>query len=241
MEHNTMFEQQAAWQQERLGKITASEIHKLMKPGKKKGELFGATALSYIDEKISEIITGQPAKDLTGMNALEWGNAHEYEAIQVFERLKGLDVDYYGGAVPKFVPFNSYSGASPDGEITTHVIEVKCPYNSGIHTRNLIASKSGIGNEWMKANRDEYFFQMQFQMLCLKKDKAYFVSYDPRPVDELHQLAVIEVIADAEVQTEMTERINKAGEIVRSALSLLSSPSVLIAHHDPEVTATIIQ
>jgi len=241
MENKTMFEELADWQSERLGKITASEIHKIMKSGRGKDEYFGQTALSYLDEKIAEIITGVPCKDLTGMNAIEWGNAHENEAIMALEEKTGLQVEYFGGANPKFFPFNSFSGGSPDGIADEYVVEVKCPYNSGVHAKNLIASLSGKGNEWLQKHREEYFFQVQFNIMCCKRDKALFISYDPRPTEEKHRLAIMEIFKDETICSLIAERLQNAGEIVKQSIDLLYRDNIALAHYDTQLGATIVE
>lgn len=238
-----IFEEQAHWQQARLGKFTASEIHKLMQKGKSKSEYFGKGAMTYIKERLAEILTGQPVKELTGLNALEWGNAHEMEAVKSFqEAYKIPELIYYGGANPSFFEFNKYSGGSPDGITSTHIIEVKCPYNSGVHIDNLLGSRSENPALWFKGNRLEYFYQSQFNMMCCKKRRGYFVSYDPRMVDETNRLAIIELTLDEETENEISERIDSGANIIRESIKILEQQSlVLIAHHDPEANVTIVE
>lgn len=237
-----MFDEINSWHQSRLGKITGSELHKLMVSGKAKGEMFGTAAITYINEKISELITGQQAKEIIGLNALEWGNAHEFEAIQLFEKQQQVDVTHYGGENPKFFEYNSFSGCSPDGETLTHILEVKCPYNSGIHTENLLASLKRESNDWMKKNRKDYYVQMHMEMLCLKKRMGYFISYDPRPLEERHRLAIIEIKMDIELCNEIDERITAAGIKISEAIELLDrkEPSVILAELDSETNTAIV-
>ncbi len=42
------------WYRKRLGKVTGSRVGDLMKPGKKKEDLFGDTAKSYIYQLAAE-------------------------------------------------------------------------------------------------------------------------------------------------------------------------------------------
>ena len=57
--HNeTLFTELSAWERARLGKFTASEMHKLMKKGRAKDQYFGEGALTYIKSKVAEIIIG---------------------------------------------------------------------------------------------------------------------------------------------------------------------------------------
>lgn len=237
-----MFEEIRDWEMQRLGKITASEMHKLMQSGKGKWDYFSKTALRYIDDKIAELITGQPVRDLTGIYAIEHGNAHEAEAISYLEHIIGIPVEPFGGQNNKFFHLNQFSGGSPDALTEFHLCEIKCPYNSSVHVQNLIASFKGESNEWMKENRKEHYIQMQMNMMCTKRDKGLYVSYDPMPIDEDHRMAIIEVQIDNELCVEIEERIFKAAEIISNALEVLAKkPSILISHHDKEVHAAIVQ
>ena len=236
-----MFQEIQDWQLQRLGKFTASEIHKLLQSGKGKDEYFGKTALSYIDEKIAELITGQPIKDISGLAAIEWGNAHEYEGLMILQDALGKPVTIYGGSNNMFFPYNEFSGGSIDAETDDEVIEAKCPYNAAVHTANLIAALKEESNAWMKKNRAEYYAQLQFNMMCRQKDKGIFYSYDPRPLNESHRKAIIRIAPDEELREGINERLVKAAEIVSVALELLQKqPSVLIAEYDKDLNTTIV-
>ncbi len=52
------------WYAQRLGKFTASRFGDLMTNGRKKDEVLGATAVSYIYEKAAEILTGRTKGNL---------------------------------------------------------------------------------------------------------------------------------------------------------------------------------
>jgi YqaJ-like viral recombinase domain len=207
------------WKQTRLGKFTASEISKLLVSSKKKGEVFGKTALSYINEKVAEIVTGE-AKSLDGIKALEWGAANEVDAIRLFQEQHDEPVEYFGGGNPQFFEFNSFSGGSPDGLTDTAVVEVKCPYNSANHIDFLLADNP---NEWMQDNAWEYYCQIQFNMLCTGKERGFLVSYDPRAIQPHHRLAVLEIARNEPLQEEMTTKLEAAKQIVKSALERLES------------------
>lgn len=213
---NTMFAAVEAWRAERIGRFTASEIYKLMQSGKK-GEYFGAGAMTYIMEVVGEIITGETPEE--SARAIEWGWANEYEAIQEYERRTGVSVQYYGSGQPKFVPYNDVAGGSPDGEVGTHkLIEVKCPYNSGNHVKFL----SMKGQQDLKEKNYEYFCQAQFNLRCTKREIADFLSYDPRVIDRRLCMAIIEVNRDEELIKELEERIDAATDIVKTILQKFS-------------------
>jgi len=216
----TTLSKQEEWIAERLGKFTSSEIWRLMKSGKKRDELFGTGALTYIDEKIAEIITGE-AKEHVSSKSLEWGKAHEYDAMLEFQNNFVIDVEYFGGDNPSFFPFNSFSGCSPDGLTHDSIVEIKCPFVSSNHISNLKAAKSNHSNDWMLKEREEYFYQMQFNMLCCNKDSGYFVSYDPRAIDIRHMIAVLVIKKDESVHEDIKHRLNEACKIVSDSLKLI--------------------
>lgn len=211
-----MFKEITQWEAARLGKFTASEIHKLMKPGRNKGQYFGDGALAYIKSKVAEIITGERTPDVSS-NAIEYGRSMEPEAFEVFNRERPeLQAKHYGISVPEFYPFGDFAGGSPDGETNDDgIIEIKCPYNSTNHIEHLLL-QTGLD---LKDLAPEYFYQVQANMLFTGRSKAYFLSYDPRIIDHKYRLKTLVIEADGEVHTEMTERITKAAEVMSDYLA----------------------
>lgn len=219
-----MFDNIKEWETDRLGKITASEIWKIMEAGKG-GEYFGKGAKTYIRQKVAEILTLEPVNGgRANTAAMEWGNAHEAEAIKRFKKeCKGADVIHYGGANPKFFEYTPFSGGSPDGVTDDgEIVEIKCPYNSGEHIEHLLLSDE----EHLKSYAPEYYWQMTANMIFTGLDKAVFISYDNRFADhhlqikiirfnlnESHALLLKERLAEAEKQLAvMTELVR--GELV---------------------------
>jgi len=98
------------WYAQRLGKFTASRFGDLMTNSRKKDEVLGATAVSYIYEKAAELLTGE-RKEIFGA-ALDWGTENEPICKAYFQETTGLTIE----EMP-FVSINDYSGASPDGFI----------------------------------------------------------------------------------------------------------------------------
>jgi hypothetical protein len=189
---------------------------------------FGQTALTYINEKISELMTGIPCRDLTGMKQLEWGAANEYEAAMELIKQTKIDFEIYGGSNNLFLPLNEYSGGSPDALSKEHCAEIKCPYNSSIHISNLIASKKGLSNIWMKEYRFDYYVQIQGNMMAANINHSrlltngLFVSFDPRMLDPKNRLAIIWLENDDVIQQELKMRIDKAAELVSEAIEILT-------------------
>jgi hypothetical protein len=116
------------WHAQRMGKFTASRFGDLMTNGRKKDEVLGQTAISYIYEKAAELLTGQRT-EIFG-KALDWGNEYEPICKAYYSELRGVTIE----EMP-FVEINDYSGASPDGMVDGELIEIKCPYNTANHLK----------------------------------------------------------------------------------------------------------
>ena len=184
-----LFEKQNDWLHLRIGKITASECWKLFEKGRG-SEYFGKQAKTYIRNKAAEVLTLEIVNGgRSNMPAMEYGLANEFEAVQRFEKEKGLSVEYFGAANPKFFEYDDFSGGSPDGLLPDAIIEVKCPFNSGEHLAHLELETP----EDLKDYAPEYYWQMTMNMLVCKKQKGWFISYDPRFADEKLQIKIIEV------------------------------------------------
>lgn len=218
--------EQDNFQMSRLGQFTASNIHALLKAGKKKDVVFGDTAMSYIREKIAEAITGE-SKPQVRSTATDWGNEHETDAIMWFEQITGKKVEHFGVSNYKYFPYNSTSGCSPDGLVVGEqsIIQVKCPYLAANHVEYLLAPKT---MEWLKANQPEYYTQCQFEMMCTKRDLCYFVSYHPSVIEPHHRMAVFVLTHDVELRNELASKIELATAIVRESLQSLQTYSGIL-------------
>ena len=189
------------WERARLTKFTSSENYRLMTDGKREMtaselkvmklanpkskaktiediNILSEGARTYVLEKVAETITGESA--FFENFATKWGTEHEPIARKEFEKLTGLDVEQVG-----FVPFNEYSGGSPDGVFYNAdgkkdgILEIKCPYNSANHIEHLLIQDQN----YFKENFKEYYWQMQSNMLFTGTHKAWFISFDPRAKD----------------------------------------------------------
>lgn len=198
----------------RLGMFTASSIWQLMKGGRSK-ELFGQQAMTYIHEKIAEIITGE-SKPQARSASMDWGNQNEKDAYLWLN--KTHPHEYMGKENFKFYEFNQFSGGSPDGMSESAVFEYKCPYNSSNHIEWLMYGSP----EWLKKEHFDYYVQLQFNMACTGKETGFIASYDPRTVDHKHRMAIIEVERDKELVEDLTSiRIPAAVKIITDTLVTL--------------------
>ena len=154
-----MEQRTADWYEARLGKFTASEIHKLM--GK---QVLGETGKSYAFEKAVEIVFGYQENDFISYD-MQRGTELEPLAFNKFKELKELnfiDVETCG-----FISIDENSGSSPDGLVSNDsILEIKCPK---LETFAKLVATNEIDRK--------YFLQMQKQMSDTKRSKAYFFNY----------------------------------------------------------------
>jgi hypothetical protein len=199
------------WKEQRLGRFTSSEIHKLLKSGRAKDSVFGDAAMTYIHEVVAEILTGG-AEEATS-KAMEWGLLQEPSAIRAYRKRTGEKVEYYGTENPVFIEHGEYAGGSPDGVTDTHLLEVKCPFRSVNHIENLTLDAGTFPDK-----RPEYYAQVQFNMFLTKRDNAHFISYDPRVACEDQQLCIIEMPLNAGFIENLLARIALAEQELKNIL-----------------------
>lgn len=194
------------WQMLRAGRFTASEIWKLMvqpktKEARERGD-WSETSLTYIKEKVAEVLTGQP-KPESYAYPLVYGKDLEPQAKEYFESQTGFVIEDCG-----FVPYTDHAGGSPDGLIGEHAgIEIKCPYNSANQLDYLELTEGELLNEF-----PEYYWQVHANLLFTGRKLWYFVTYDPRYKRDDFKMKVLEVHKDDLAESIIHEKIKKAIE-----------------------------
>lgn len=192
----------------RLGKISASNIYKLL--GKDDSK-FTEAGLTYLRELLAQQMTLEVPQGYE-TEAIRWGNTYEPEAIEFFKRqYKPEKLVYFGGENPQWFvhPVHSkIAGASPDSDIRLsgidYVGEIKCPFNSAVHIRNLeLETPADVAKE-----HPDYYAQMQMQMICLDYENALFISYDPRNVK--YPMRVIHIPLDNEMVAKINAKLDLA-------------------------------
>lgn len=166
------------WFENRLGKLTSSEIFNLM------GDRFWTTGCqSYIYRKVGEMIAGRSVKGEIETEATAWGLVHEADAIKKFAISKGLE---YIICQQLITEPGSRFGSTPDGLIIhresadktaydVSTIEIKCPptYN------NYVSLALCETPEHLKNENKKYYWQVLDQMENCDALVAYFVVYHP--------------------------------------------------------------
>jgi len=191
-----------SWLKDRYGKFTASEIIKLL--GIK---ALGETGKTYAIEKAIEELYGEFEERFISYD-MQNGIDTEPLAFAKFKELKGLEfleVEKCG-----FFTFEKHAGASPDGLVSDNaILEIKCPKST---TFFKLVAKNEIDAK--------YYAQMQMQMLCTNRDKAYFFNYLVHDGTEYYHEIIVE--RDEVLIDKIKERLKEAIEIKTEYINLIN-------------------
>ncbi len=209
------------WYLQRKGKITASEIANILVKGRGKDEMFGKTALTYLNDKVAErfmedeMFIYYMTDVKKPVPAMRWGNEYESTAREQYElatRCKVMDCP--------FIPMKGYEefvGGSPDGRRSTldRIIEIKCPYSPSVHIEHCKWTKP----EDLKEGNLQYYTQVQHNMLNTGTEVCDFISYSPlyRQGLDLH---ILEIPLDKPFCDNLIERIDYAVDYMRKQIEI---------------------
>lgn len=155
------------WLQNRCGVITASRVHEIIKPGRKKGS-YSEMRKSYMNELIGQVCTGElPAA--SNFKQAEWGHLNEELARDSFEAMNMCIVTQCGLV---YKDESLRCAISPDGLLMDEKegLEIKSPWTTKVHVDFLLDREV----------KPEYVTQVQYSMWVLGFDKWHFCSYDNR-------------------------------------------------------------
>ena len=173
------------------GKVSGSRFKAMMTSGRRKDQVFGATALTLAKRIAFERLDLILEEDNYISPAMQWGIDHEEEAIQKLEEIELLEV--HSQQVWQQHPKYENVGVTPDGLVgDTTVLEVKCP-NTDNHIDNLLFG----------AQIETYKWQLQGSLWVTGREFCLFVSYDPRVKKSL---GINQVVRDEEMIEQMEER-----------------------------------
>lgn len=200
------------WLTSRHSNFTASLIFKLRGTGKD-GKGFSSGAWTYIEEKAIETMTVLSERpELEEVESLRHGKFYEEPAFHRYvEVSRNYNMKHFGGENPVYLPYNKYSGGSPDalmgeGEKVYWGAEIKCPSNSKNHYKYL-KFKDQFD---LRESRIEYYSQIQFLLMITQAEGFHFVSYDERFRNPKLQIKIIEVLPDKSFQDNLDIRIQLA-------------------------------
>lgn len=207
------------WHRARLGHWTGSAIGKLMASGRKKDEVFGDTAKSYIFKVLAERSLSEKVVEddemfalyveQTGIfnKAVQWGHDNEEEARRLYAELNKVEVTEVSSV--EHLDIALYA-ASPDGcvKATDKVIEIKCPNpDTAVRYRYLIKDAESL----KKANSD-YYWQVMAEMDCTGATACDFIVYCPFLAEPMY---VVTIPRNDEAIATIHERIAEAEDYIR--------------------------
>jgi putative phage-type endonuclease len=190
------------WFQQRLGKVTASNLHKVLAKTKTG---YGADRGNYMTQLVLERITGNRAEGYTN-SSLQWGIEQEQFARAAYEAYRGVLVEEVG-----FIPHPTIqmAGASPDGLVDGGMVEIKCPESKTF--LEVLLSKNPVSAQ--------YYAQVQWQMRCADRPWCDYVVFDPRFPPKA-QLFIARVNRDdrwiEEAETEVKKFLAEVDEKVQA-------------------------
>lgn len=200
-----------AWYLSRKGRITASEVADLLVKGRGKDEVFGKTALSYLNDKVAERMMDDDAfiwymSDIKKSTpAMRWGTETEDTAREQYElhkNVKVMDCPFI-----ELKGYEGFVGGSPDGRLSTldRIIEIKCPYGPVNHIEHC----KWTTPEDLKKGNLAYFCQVMLNMKITGTKLCDFISYSPLYRNGL-DLHILEIPYDDEFVSSLMERIDLA-------------------------------
>lgn len=217
------------WQRSRIGHITGSRVADIMTSGRKKDEIFSATAKGYLYQiagerifnpdflKDDDVFLDYVERTTYTSKAMEWGIEQEDCAKDLYMKMREPDGELVELSSCKHdrIPFFS---ASPDGAVygrdggDIRIIEVKCPnINTYMKYRSLVHDAASL-----KETEPKYYWQMMAEMSCTDTHSGVFIVYNPWLSKPIHW-------ADIERNEEdislMEERVLLANEFIEEIIN----------------------
>ena len=206
------------WFRARLGHFTGSNIVKLMGGGRKKDDIFSATAISYIYQVASErmladgVVNDDDAlceyiEQVSHTNrAMQFGIDNEDKARTLYELMTGNRVTELSSV--EHAKVENYA-ASPDGvvEKSDICVEIKCP-----KPETAVRYMANISDgETLKDVMPDYYWQVQAEMDCTGASGCDFVVYCPFLEKPMH---IVRVERNDEAILQIHERIALAEKYI---------------------------
>jgi hypothetical protein len=203
------------WHKSRWTRFSASEMYKLLVPGK--SEMFGPGAWTYIEQKALEMTTKMWERpEVEEAKSILHGRVHEFPGFLEYVRITGNnEIMYLGDENPMFYPYKPLaeeSGGTPDcANITSSGLidmgaEIKCPKNPINHFRRLKWK-----DQWdVKTEYIQCYSQCQFLMMCTGAKQWDFVSFDDRQIIRAKKIKIIEIKPDKNFQNNLEVRLRQA-------------------------------
>lgn len=185
------------WHTARLGFFTGSEVGKLMVTSRKRGEIFGETAKSYIMKKLAErhlidevrldeeVFNEYQYINSVSSKSMQFGTENEPVARKLIMKELGTTFEEVGSIPHPEIPWFSSSpdGVTPD---RTMCLEIKCP-----NIDTFIEYKCHVRDgEQLKTENSIYYWQAQSHMAVTGAQVCVFVVFNPFMKKPLHHFIV---------------------------------------------------
>lgn len=185
--------------------------------------LLGEAALTYINEKVAELVNRQ-SKDTPTTAPMRRGLDLENEAIEMFNKITGLNAVTCG-----LFKLNLYTAGTPDFIIgkrkVLYVGEIK-----SLNPENHSELSEIETVEQLRAYDESFYAQLQMNMYVTGAKGGYFISYDPRAMgvkddgeidEELYDpekfifcIKIVKVKRDEPFITELKKRLDAAAGVM---------------------------
>lgn len=214
------------WENARIGKLTASCMHKVFISGQGKN-LVGVGGMTYINQKIGEILTRIMYDDVPETDDIQRGLAGEIFALERYTEITGIEVHE-----SRLFEYNEIAAGTTDGQTSTDginitgVIEAKCP-RPHKHIQ-ILAVDSPIE---LKAIDKQYYHQSQANMLFTNADHTDFISYNEDIKHYDLQIRIIRLYPDIEWRKDFKNIIDWiAGYMQQQLEKILKTPERNLAY-----------
>lgn len=199
-----------AWHNVRLGRITSSEIWKIMSKARS-GDGLSETGKKYIRGKVHETLTG--IESAPGYSAaMSYGEDMEPVAKEHLAKM-GYVIE-----PATFVPFGDHCGGTPDGIIEGKdrlILEIKCPFIGD----NFIELAQCEDQSDLLEVKPEYYWQCMSNLLFSNSSDCLFAAFDPN-MPEGKKIWSFWIHYDQAAAAKITERIEVA---IKYKLELLNA------------------
>lgn len=185
---------------QRLGRLTASRVPKIL----------GLSPWGGPEDCMREMVRDAwgAAEEFTGNIATEWGNEHEADAIEEYERETGLLVT--GQQQFTIHPDHDWLAMSPDGQVMTvgadtdgpGIVEAKCPYRARYNhwkERPDIAAQMSMQTEVAQVDWNDLIVWRQYgYSISRKPHDETWLTFNLPPLRDFHD-RYLEVVASPEL------------------------------------------
>lgn len=183
------------WLSSRLGVITASRAHDIIKRGRANGS-YSESRKTYMMELVAQVATGL-LPEQSQFKQAAWGHDNEPLAREAYEAREFACVNTCGLI---YRDESMRCGISPDGIMEDRGLEIKNPFTTQVHLDTLL---NGV-------IKPEYITQCQYSMWVTGLERWDFCSFDwrMRGAPE-NRLVVIPQYRDDELMAMFDEEMPK--------------------------------